>query len=70
MIWTIARHILTWLSFESLDSKKPSELPWTTMLREMDTSEPYALSNYVTFLRFLKQRITSDLNNNLYLYYV
>ena len=33
------------------------------MLRKMDTSK-YALSDYV---RFLKQRRTSDLNNNLYL---
>ena len=30
----------------------------------------YALSDYVTFLRFLKQRRISNLNNNVYLFYV
>ena len=30
----------------------------------------YTLSDYVTFLRFLKQRRISNLNNNLYLFCV
>ena len=30
----------------------------------------YTLSDYVTFLRFLKQHRISNLNNNLYLFYV
>ena len=37
------------------------------MLADHSLNQLFALGDYVTFLRFLKQRRTSDLNNNLYL---
>ena len=41
VIYTIARHLLTWLLFESINSTLfyiPSECFWSTMLCEVDAS--------------------------------